>query len=690
MRKTALSLAALLMIAGNLIGHKIETYDGRRFDVDKFKFENNTVVYDTLRLDRNQIKSVVFEHMEAVESAETLSSGDLSRVFEDYKAKAEQLQQQYEDSYGIILKDHGVFRQDDTGTEVMEYHFAGKILKTRAQGWANVSVSFDEERELVKVKIARSIAEDGTVKDLDPATIKIASPTRYGDFFGKQKVLSFNIPQASLGSIIEYKYEKITFDPEEPGLWSPQFFFQSTAPVADSRLVVELPIDKELYFKTYNFPDDRIQPEKSTTDSTRIYCWNLQDLPPIIEERFMPGMGDIVPQVMTSLYPDYDFYFNYFGKLHKGHLEVTPEIADLAGQVTAGITSVTDKVAALYHFVERNIRYVSIKGSLSSGYAGHPSAHTLKNKYGDCIDKAILFAALLKAVDIEAYPIVLMTNFAGQVDRSFPNYLGNHAINEVWIDGEKYILDATSNVHRFPSFSDMDKDVTYVNFVTGRIDTIPEANPEENFQKTEMTMQIDRTGNTEVKIHEASAGDYEAMMRGSFERIPEQFLDNLFARFLNSRFAGAKLDNYGFENLREISMPFEMDYAFTIAKYPIFAGDLMIFNVPNSRMGFPEIALEERKYDIVMGSTYRNSVKAAVKIPEGYKVEYLPEEFEMKNRYITYRASYAGNGNGTINYEYTFDRNKRTVPVEDYERYKEDLEKIITYTNKQIILVPDI
>ena len=100
---------------------------------------------------------------------------------------------------------------------------------------------------------------------------------------------------------------------------------------------------------------------------------------------------------------------------------------------------------------------------------------------------SILFAALLKAVDIEAYPIVLMTNFAGQVDRSFPNYLGNHAINEVWIDGEKYILDATSNVHRFPSFSDMDKDVTYVNFVTGRIDTIPEANPEENFQKTEMT-----------------------------------------------------------------------------------------------------------------------------------------------------------------------------------------------------------
>ncbi len=71
-------------------------------------------------------------------------------------------------------------------------------------------------------------------------------------------------------------------------------------------------------------------------------------------------------------------------------------------ELLRGRTSDKDKVEALYQYVAKNFRYVSL--SLGQGrYQPHAAADVYANQYGDCKDKHTLLASMLIAAGLRAY-----------------------------------------------------------------------------------------------------------------------------------------------------------------------------------------------------------------------------------------------------------------------------------------------
>jgi hypothetical protein len=96
----------------------------------------------------------------------------------------------------------------------------------------------------------------------------------------------------------------------------------------------------------------------------------------------------------------------------------SPEVRAKAEELTKGLNSDLDKTEALYDFVAKNFRYVSL--SLGVGrYQPHSASDVLHDQYGDCKDKHTLLASLLEAEGLHADSVLI--NSSRKLDPDVPS-----------------------------------------------------------------------------------------------------------------------------------------------------------------------------------------------------------------------------------------------------------------------------
>ena len=122
------------------------------------------------------------------------------------------------------------------------------------------------------------------------------------------------------------------------------------------------------------------------------------------------------------------------------------EIIELSKSITLGINDDYDKARAIHDWVATNIYYDF--DALSSGnYSGMDAKNVLITKKGVCEGYANLVAALLRCQNI---PCRIQSGYALGIDTNqewnttnISTTDGNHAWNEVYVNGEWIIIDAT-------------------------------------------------------------------------------------------------------------------------------------------------------------------------------------------------------------------------------------------------------
>ena len=678
-------LLLLLLTPPIAHAHVVKTYDG-----EEVRCETATYGHDELLLDgntaipRERVKEIFFE-MPKIAPAVSEQTKEIPQDIQEILKQAQEQARKYPDADGIVLLDDGEYVLNEDGTNVYRYHFRGLILKEeKKKEWSDQSVHFDEKRERMKLVWARTIRPTGEVLPLDPATVTITDPAGGGVSFGKGKIFSYTLPETDVGCIVEYLYEREEFDPFDKEMFFPRFYFQAYEPVRRSRMTVTIPKTKTLNYKAYRMPEGKGTPRIISGESAITYVWELTDVEPLIPEPSMPPYSAVVPSVEASLFKSWDYIFDWLTRLQERRIQVTPEIEQAVREITADAADQEEKVARIYHFIQQYIRYISIKGSIGSGWSGHEAFYTLQNKYGDCIDKSILFTTMLNVIGVKSEPIIILTNRAGVADRSIPSMRGNHAITLVHLNGRDFYLDATSTSHRYPAFRADDHGVTTINALRREIGFIDLPKPEQNRRTYTLSVRILPNGDAETEYASAYVGDYEARVRGFYMVRKESDHERMLANMVSSYSPDATLKHYHLDNVYDISKPFSMHLSYTLRNYVVEAGDLRIFAIPGAEMDFPEVTLPERKYDIAYDTGFEMIHDVTITVPETYRVKYLPPEISLKTSYATYSASYTAKNDTTLVFHDDFRRTKRVVPVRDYVEYKTFLQKVSKYSKEQL------
>jgi uncharacterized protein DUF3857/transglutaminase superfamily protein len=668
-------------------GEPIEGAQGVTFDGTAFRLPDGTTI------PRDDVKKLSFQRAEqdAGPSGDSQGEKGLSPEAQAMLERGRKMAEQFPGVGGVILLDDGQFIYRKDGTTFYRYHFAGLVLKEDMKAWAQFSSGFTEGRSRVNVVAARSVAPDGTVHTLPPEALRVASPSEGMQFFNpSRKSLSGVIPGVEVGSVVEYIYEYDNYNPEDSRLFVPGYYFQSTEPVVFSRVAIDVPKDITFNYMTRHFGDDpRKEPVIEKTGKTARYTWTVEEVPPLVQEPRMPPQSDIVPKMEGSIFKSFEDVFSMQRDLQLSRMKLTPEIQAKVDEITAGAGTSDEKLARIYHWVQENTRYISIKGSLGSGLSGHTAQETFENRYGDCTDKAILFGAMCKAVGVTSYPIILTTNDSGTGVTEIPTLDGNHCISEVIReDGSSMYLDSTAQNFRYPYFRADDHGAIAVNSVRGDLQPIPVPPPSDNQRDSKLDVVLAANGDVLVKTRNRYNGNTEAGIRSFWKRVREDERALRMTEYVNSINPGAVLTDFTLSDVANLSEQLAMSIDYALPGHAIRAKDLMYMRVPTLERDYPEVALDTRRFPIQYMTTEERLLAIDIHLPKNFRAKWLPPPLKISSAYLEYDGAYK-EADGIIRFHQTFRRLKRKIPAEDYPAYRDALRAIAAFSKKEIFVTEE-
>ena len=665
----------------------VTNIDGVTAEINNISYKNEALEAlskdgNNVSLNRGEIKSISFsakKEEKKLDNSEA-DSADL-KVFME---KAMKIMEKYPDVRAAVVYSESSHALRKDGSNIFRHRGVIYIAKEEALGNAHQSISFDPNRESVKVNFARSYSKDGVVTNLKDSEIKIEKGTSGSVHFNMYKNVSFSIPEVTIGSLVDYSYEIETFNPFDKELFTGKRYFKWAAPVGEAVLRVSIPTDKKLYYVSKNCPEDFSPTEVDVIDS-KLYTWRMTDLEPVVSEPYMPPMREIVPRVFYSLHKNYEFMDNKLKPMYEKRFELTDMVKQKVDELTKDCRNISEKIAKLYLFCQKEIRYISIKSNLASNQVGHPAEETLKNRYGDCTDKGMLLSVMLKHIGVQAYPVVLLTNSAGRSVRDIGIFDDNHCITEVHLDGRIFYLDSTASDYRYPYFRSDDHDTSARNSMLGTIRSVPLPPPEDNAVSSKRNIIIHEDGTIDVDNEVTENGSAEASMRGYVRSVKPEEYEKDVRSSIAAYTADYKLDIATFSDPLDFDNQFKSKTVYTLNRYAPKSGKYMIFAIPAFERSFPEVSLKERKYDIVYRTSSLRTERIKIQLPKKYNVKYLPSALRVQSPYIEFEVIYDQQGDSIeITRKMAF--LKRIVPVEDYKKYKEDLEKIAFSTKRKIVL----
>ena len=292
---------------------------------------------------------------------------------------------------------------------------------------------------------------------------------------------------------------------------------------------------------------------------------------------------------------------------------------------------------------------------------------------------------MCKAIGVTSYPIIILTNTAAKAVTEIPTIEGNHAINEVVLDGRSFYLDTTSENYRYPYFRADDHGVVAVNSIRGDMRTIPVPPPQDNSRYSHLEVTLAPNGDVAVATNNRYTGTIEAGIRGFWKRTREDNRKPMMSDYINSISPGALLDDFTLSDLENLGEQVSMTIDYRIPAHAIRARDLMYLRMPTVERDYPEVALEGRRYPLQYMTTEERVLEIDLILPPGFSSKWVPPPLEITSPYLSFRASYEEH-DGVIAYRESFQRLAQIVPVEDYPEYRDHLRAIAAFSKQEIFV----
>ena len=144
---------------------------------------------------------------------------------------------------------------------------------------------------------------------------------------------------------------------------------------------------------------------------------------------------------MTT-FKSWDEVGQWYASLQRDRITPDDKIRAKVLEQAKGLNGDLEKVEALYNYVAKNFRYVSL--SFGQGrYQPHPATEVFANQYGDCKDKHTLLSSMLAATGVRAYPALI--NSSRKLDPDLPSPAQfDHVITAIQLGKETLWVDTTA------------------------------------------------------------------------------------------------------------------------------------------------------------------------------------------------------------------------------------------------------
>ncbi len=574
-----------------------------------------------------------------------------------------------------IILDRRVFYEIEDAHNWTERRYMKLKVVTLAGRKQNSEVRFRYNTACGEVRLVSGsvTAPGGTVKEVRDEEVNlmdsgwVATAPRYPP----SKILVVSFPNVEVGSVIEYEIERTCRD--QPFFHASEAF-QNDDPVASK--IVEIRAPADLPLKILPRFADGITMTRRAEGDTVIHEWSAADVPSLRYELFAPWASEVhQPTVLISA-GDWAEYAGRFSEVLEAATDKSDAAAAKARQLVEGLEGDEARILAIRNFVAGNIRSVPVGlhevplEAMSSSADG-----VLAGRYGYSADRAILLAAMMRAIGCEPTFVLRSSRrdvpLLGDLFRQCPQEEFHDVLVRVECDGQQIYLDAHTQYGVLGTTGG--GDTLGLVLPEGEVIKIDLAADKRSHLRLDYHVILAETGDADVAIVNTYQGYRHGAERRRFaEMTPEQRRrdhDEAVAAISHSARADGELVTE-FE-----TYPGRMSFRVKAERYGISAGDLLYMDLPKMYFGLLLPSAQARKSPVFWFLSIRESARFVVELPEGSTdVLLAPESYEWRapanGGSVVRRVAQEADPPRLV-IEYDVDIRPTIIPAADYDKLLE-------------------
>ena len=571
-------------------------------------------------------------------------------------SKPENPTHDYSQEAFVIEQYRSRYRFESDGTGRKETVARIKVQsEAGVQQWGQIQVGYNSANERVEIAYVRVVKADGTVvKAGDDAVQDLSAPLEqqapvYTDY--RQKHIT--VPGLRPGETLEYDMVTVIHTPLAPGEFWTDYDFDKNNIMLDEELDVDVPSDRPLKLKNKPGMDPKISEE----NGRRLYHWTSSHLEREDDtkdkddkdkekKRRKKRAEEERPDVQLTTFVSWEQIGRWYASLEKDRRAPSPEVRAKAQELTKGLDTDLDKVQALYDFVAKNFRYVSLSLGLGR-YQPHAAGDVLHDQYGDCKDKHTLLASLLEAEGMHASSVLI--NSSRKLDPDVPSPAQfDHVITmlPMTTPHEEVWMDTTSEVAPFRLLAYTLRHklalVIPANGGTPHLEETPADTPMRDSEISEVDGKVNDIGKLEAHVHYTFRGDEELLLRSVFRRVPEAQWQRVVEN-VNSGMGG-EVTNLKISDPAATREPFTMSYDVARPNFLDWSKKKSDLILPLCQFNLPDLSNADDDNDgdaepLKLGPKADYVYKIKLELPAKYTA-HAPLAFSVKRDYAEYQATY--------------------------------------------------
>ncbi|WP_370478615.1 DUF3857 domain-containing protein [Tamlana flava] len=521
----------------------------------------------------------------------------------------------------------------------------------------NLHVSNNEDEEVIGLRAYTYNLENDKIVETKLEKDGIFE-TQESKYRNQQK---FTMPNLKEGSVIEYKYTI-----NSPFYWNVEDFeFQHAIPIKELYAVFETP--EYFNFKINPKGFLRVTPKQERGSGKILFSnkvrsggglggatrttysnisvdfvkyttyYNLSDIPALKDEPFVNNINNYRSAVNYELsftnFPQspYKYYSTtwedvvktiYDSSAFGNELEKTGYFEDEIDALVTGASSPMEKAALIYDFVKSTVKWNRYYGK----YTDDGVKKAYQTKTGNVAEINLMLTAMLRYVGLNANPVLISTRNNGIP--LFPTLDGyNYVIAAIESPEGVILLDAT-NEYGTPNVLPLrtlnwEGRIIREDKSSSTMDLYPKQKSQD---KLTMMVNLSSNGGLQGSLRSIKTNHDAMIYRKRYvETDHDQYLENL-----ENKYGGMEIEEFSVKNENDLSKPVMESYKFSMESQADVIDDKIYFS-PLFFLRSKENPFKLEKREFPIDFSYPSSTKymVIVNLPEGYKVESIPEPAAM-------------------------------------------------------------
>jgi len=577
------------------------------------------------------------------------------------------------------------------GKQITKIHSIVTILNEKAKGKAGISLPYNRKFSTVSSFEMRVYDANGKLlQKYHKSDMYEHAAVDDESIVTDDRVMAIGYNVVNYPTTVEMIYEIDDNSLIDLGGWDIQKPDQSVQSSS-----CHLAISSDAGFRYLN-KNTSVKPEKTNTDKTDNYTWQVSNLKAFkLEDGAVPWRVLPVIEFSQNKFEYYGIpgdisnwqsYGSWVYGLNKDVCTLSPQRIEEIKKMTDSIKSDKQKAKFLYEYMQKSMRYVSISLGIG-GFKPFDANFVDQKKYGDCKALSNYMYALLKAVNIPSYWAVIQRGVNGYAsDKDFPFNSFNHEILCVPFKGDTTWLECTGNNQPFGTLDESthNRNALLITEDGGKLINTPKSKATDNQFNTQVHIQLQADGGAKAEIKILSTGEYRLeYIESEANKLDDQKQSLL--QDLDIKQPSA----FDFKSGKDANGVKELDLDLDYDKFcDVMAGDKQFYRPLAFKLWDATVPiLEKRKTDYYWDYPRQKSCVTTIDLPAGFEVETMPANASLKFTY----------GNYEVNYVYNKDKNQvvstakfvltnQVIPAANYTEMQQYMDNVAKAQNKKLVI----